>query len=239
MDWTQPIDAYCERLGPGFWAEPFNALSNVAFLVAAGVGLSLWQRRGARFGTAADDGQVEPSAHLNSLWLALLVGVIGAGSFLFHTFANRWSVLADVIPIAVFIYVYFGLALYRLIGLAGWISLGATALFLAASLAADPFLARIVGSSSGYVPALLAMVGIGWQLSAKQRPGAKLVLSAGATFAVSLGFRMADQPFCAGWPLGTHFVWHILNAVTLGLLLIAMLRASDARQRPDRPAARN
>ena len=32
--WTRQIDIYCERLGPGFWAEPVNALSNGAFLVA-------------------------------------------------------------------------------------------------------------------------------------------------------------------------------------------------------------
>jgi len=29
------IDLYCERLGPGIWAEPINALTNLAFLVAA------------------------------------------------------------------------------------------------------------------------------------------------------------------------------------------------------------
>jgi hypothetical protein len=37
MDQTifDPIDAYCERLGPGLWAEPLNALTNLAFIVAA------------------------------------------------------------------------------------------------------------------------------------------------------------------------------------------------------------
>ena len=35
MAWTDPIDAYCERLGPGFWAEPLNAWTNLAFLLAA------------------------------------------------------------------------------------------------------------------------------------------------------------------------------------------------------------
>ena len=24
MDWTRQIDAYCERVGPEFWAEPLN-----------------------------------------------------------------------------------------------------------------------------------------------------------------------------------------------------------------------
>jgi hypothetical protein len=37
MDQTifDPIDAYCERLGPGLWAEPLNAVTNLAFIVAA------------------------------------------------------------------------------------------------------------------------------------------------------------------------------------------------------------
>lgn len=30
-----PVDIYCERLGPSFWAEPFNAVTNASFLIAA------------------------------------------------------------------------------------------------------------------------------------------------------------------------------------------------------------
>ena len=29
------IDLYCERTGPGLWAEPVNALTNLAFFAAA------------------------------------------------------------------------------------------------------------------------------------------------------------------------------------------------------------
>ena len=229
MDWTQPIDAYCERLGPGFSAEPFNAVSNIGFIIAAATGLMLWRKRSHR--CHGNDRSIERTG----LWLALLVGVIGVGSALFHTFANRWSSLADVIPIAIFIHVYFCLALYRLVGLPGWIALAATALFFGASFLADPFLTRIVGSSSGYVPALLAMLGIGAALLVRAKPGGGMILTAAATFAVSLGFRIADMPLCADWPLGLHFLWHVLNAVTLGLLLVAALPAPGGRARA--PAA--
>ena len=37
----QTIDAYCERTDPGYWAEPVNALTNLAFLLAA---LIAWRR---------------------------------------------------------------------------------------------------------------------------------------------------------------------------------------------------
>jgi hypothetical protein len=33
--WSIPIDLYCERVSPSFWAEPVNAVSNLAFLIAA------------------------------------------------------------------------------------------------------------------------------------------------------------------------------------------------------------
>lgn len=42
------IDIYCERIDPTFWAEPLNAVSNGAFLIAAfAAGYLVWQRRPA------------------------------------------------------------------------------------------------------------------------------------------------------------------------------------------------
>src|SRR3954454_10036771 len=117
-DWTAPIDAYCERIDASFWSEPINALSNAAFLVAAAIAFARWRRAGA--------------SDLPVLFLIATVAVVGIGSFLFHTFANRWSRLADVIPIAVFIYGYFGLAMRRFLELGLAASAGLT---LASSLA--------------------------------------------------------------------------------------------------------
>ena len=102
MDWTAAVDAYCERTNESFWAEPLNAWSNLAFFAASVIGLSLWSLRGGR--------------DRIGLILCLLVAVIGAGSFLFHTFATRWASLADIIPIALFVYIYFALALSRFFG---------------------------------------------------------------------------------------------------------------------------
>jgi hypothetical protein len=31
--------------------------------------------------------------------------------------------------------------------------------------------------------------------------------------------RSLDMPLCAGWPVGTHFLWHLLNALLLYLLV--------------------
>ncbi|GGE21511.1 membrane protein [Aureimonas endophytica] len=222
MSWTDPIDAYCERLGPGFWAEPVNALSNAAFLLAALAAFRLWRKRNRN---AARPDRA-------SLVLTGLVAVIGTGSFLFHTFADRWSVLADTIPIALFIYAYFGLALARFGALPPWRAAVATAGFLAASLLlAEPLFAPLVGSSAGYVPALLALFGIGLWLKRRSRAGGEALLAAGTVFLVSLALRTADLPLCDSWPLGTHFGWHILNALVLFLLLRAAIGHQPASER--------
>jgi hypothetical protein len=41
MNWLSPVDAYCERTGPEYWSEPVNAVTNLAFLIAAVV---IWPR---------------------------------------------------------------------------------------------------------------------------------------------------------------------------------------------------
>src|SRR5512144_698817 len=97
--WYTPVDGYCERVSDGFWAEPLNALTNAAFLIAAVVAF-VWTRRAERC----------------DLGLELLIGitaVIGLGSFLFHTLATRWAAIADIVPILLFIVVYLGLVARR------------------------------------------------------------------------------------------------------------------------------
>jgi uncharacterized membrane protein YfcA len=99
MDWSTPIDQYCERIDASFWSEPANALTNIAFLIAAAVAFASWRRAGGRDWPA--------------LALIAVVVVVGLGSFIFHTVATRGARLADIIPIAVFIYGYLLLALRR------------------------------------------------------------------------------------------------------------------------------
>ena len=47
-----PVDLYCERTGAGLWAEPANALTNLAF-IAAGL-WGVWQVRRYRTGAFAE-----------------------------------------------------------------------------------------------------------------------------------------------------------------------------------------
>jgi hypothetical protein len=210
MEWFTPIDLYCERLGEGLAAEPLNALSNAAFFVAAAYGLLAARRAHADW----------------PVWLlAVLAGIVGAGSLAFHTFANRWSMLADVIPIAIFIYGFFGFALRRLLRL----SWSMTAIGILALLAANLVVSRytppvLLNGSIGYVPALVAAIAVALMLRAEQHPAYRHFAAAAVIFALSLVFRTADRIACGTIPIGTHFLWHILNATVIGLYLEAAAR---------------
>lgn len=209
--WFEPVRAYCERTDAGFWAEPVNALTNAAFLLAAG--LAVRRARG--------DGPV--------LALAAVVFVVGLGSFLFHTLANRWSMLADVIPIAVFIYGYFALAMIRFFGLRPLVATAVTLAFAAFNLGLTPGLDALTGRSVAgltngsidYVPAILALLGVGLALLPRAPGTARSVLVTAGIFLVSLTFRTVDVASCGSLPLGTHFLWHVLNAAVLYRLLVA------------------
>jgi hypothetical protein len=40
-----------------------------------------------------------------------------------------------------------------------------------------------------------------------------------ALLVVSLTFRSVDLTACGAWPVGTHFMWHLLNAAMLGWMI--------------------
>jgi antibiotic biosynthesis monooxygenase (ABM) superfamily enzyme len=57
------------------------------------------------------------------------------------------------------------------------------------------------------------------RLKRRRHPAAPALLVTAGVFAVSLTFRTLDQPLCVAWPLGTHWLWHLLNAVVLARLM--------------------
>ncbi|QGY00516.1 hypothetical protein MMSR116_00195 [Methylobacterium mesophilicum SR1.6/6] len=222
MDWYEPIGAYCERGSAGFWAEPANALSNGAFLLAAAA--AAWRAFKA-----------EPPDRI-CLGLAGLIAVVGVGSFLFHTLAVYWSMLADVIPIALFIYAYLALALRRFLRLAPLRVAVAIAGFALFGFALAPTLdgltgtdvSRLTNGSIDYLPALLALFGTAW--AATGRPEERLLRTGrrlagiGVLFLISLAARTADQAACVVVATGTHPLWHVLNAVVLYALVATAIR---------------
>jgi hypothetical protein len=227
MEWSATIDIYCERLSPAFWAEPVNALTNASFVLAA-----IW---GAV--TARRLGVSHPVA-----WLLIgLAALIGLGSFLFHTHATVWAALADVAPIWTFVAVFVMAAMRYLIGLPPARVALLSGLVIAAALLTGWLLAMTEGTqaaptpdplngSGQYAPALLALIVFAILTRWRGHPSANWIAGATGVFLISLTFRTLDRDICGAIPLGTHFLWHLLNGLTIGLLLQMFLRTADLRR---------
>lgn len=203
MNWVTPIDGYCERTGPGLWAEPVNALTNLAFILAAVI--MLRRTRG----------------HVMAQMLCLVLFSIGIGSALFHTFATLWAALADTLPIGIFILLYLYAVNRDIAGASGRVALGAVVLFFPYAYLvvlvfdAIPFL-RI----SGFywtVPLLLLVYGLA--LQARHPAAARGLLIGAALLSLSIILRSLDEILCTALPLGTHFLWHCLNGLMLGYMI--------------------
>jgi hypothetical protein len=215
MALNDPIDLYCERLGPGLWAEPLNAVSNLAFFAAAAGAYWLWKREGR------DDRFI--------LLLIGLAALVGLGSTLFHVFATRWGLFADTIPIGIFVVAFLVYSLRRFLGQSAVMTAVWIAIFLAVAAALPRLLPPGFLNNSGfYFPVLGALLILGvvlWAKGGKQKWIGGAYLCAAALFALSLSFRIIDIAVCAEFPHGTHFLWHCLNGTLIFVMLWIAIRA--------------
>ena len=203
MDWTRAIDAYCERTDPTYWSEPVNAVTNLAFMVAA---LVMWRRtRGLAMGRV----------------LCAVLFLIGVGSWLFHTHATPWAALADTAPIMAFTLVYIYLANRDFWGLPFSVAaLGALA-YIPYSAALTPLFGALpfLSISSFYWPLPVLIFAYAALLRHRFPVLARNLALGAAMLCLSLAARSLDESLCAAFPMGTHFLWHILNAVMLGWMI--------------------
>jgi hypothetical protein len=133
----EPIDAYCERTSAAYWAEPVNAVTNAAFLIAAVI---MWRRTAGL-----------PLARA----MCGVLAAIGVGSHLFHTHANGLTAALDVGPILIFILLYMFAATRDVLGLGTWWAAGAVLAFFPYAMLTVPLFDRVMpflGSSAGYAP---------------------------------------------------------------------------------------
>ena len=233
MTLGERVYIYCERgTSEALWAEPINVISNAGFFLAALIfwQLLLWRPPEKR---SAD----------HYLFVALVFAIC-FGSIAFHVYADQASALADVIPIGVFMLVYLGFALNRFLTVPpGW-TVFLVVLFAGLTAAATqihcwdggvgfasaaPDGAKVcMNGSVGYLPALGALIVVSMLLMERRHKAAPYVLAATLIFMVSILLRSLDMAYCGsvvveGRDTGTHFIWHLLNALVLFLLMRASL----------------
>jgi hypothetical protein len=218
MDWFKAVDGYCERVDVAFWSEPINAITNVTFLIAA---IWVWRR---------------PELTVMGRVLTIILALIGIGSFLFHTFAQTWAGLADVLPIMVFILVYIYVAtrdyfhatrVFSFLAMIGFFPFAAGVGWLISDL-------NVLGSTRGYIPVPILILIYAYLLRHKMPDVARGLTIGVGILVVSMVARWADEPLCQTHPMGTHFLWHILNAVMLAWMIEVYRRHMLAGNRAKR-----
>jgi hypothetical protein len=211
MALTDYVDLYCERVAPGLWAEPLNALSNVAFLIAAGM-------------LAAKLPRVRVAASIGSLPVLLLL--VGLGSLAFHLVANVWTGWLDTGFILAFACAFF-YAFFRHVAHASRpFSAAITFGFFWLSFGAKYWLPSLgLNGSEAYLPMLIGLIGMSAYVRRYPRMFGHFFVAA-LLFLVSVSLRTVDRAVCDALPMGTHFVWHLLNAVILYILTAAIIEKS-------------
>ena len=212
MEFSTYIDQYCERVAPGIWAEPLNFWSNFAFILVACV---LYYLR-----------RQQPGFSREQRILLVQIFCVGIGSALFHSVATLGTMVFDILPIACFLLTYIFFATRYLQGIGSRKAL----LILVAFLLLSALLGLAIpgswlGGSEYYLGTLVALVlfsRANWGLAAARQPQVKRYYQIAAwLFAAAVLCRSLDQRVCHLVPFGTHFMWHILDAVVAGIAVRA------------------
>lgn len=199
--WFNSLDIYCERLDASFWAEPINAISNLSFIVA---GFFLWRLRSSR-----------------SKLMAILIIVIGLGSFSFHTFANRLTGLIDVLAIALYLVTFAFLIPKQWSRNSILIQLGSVLLLILSIVLAQLLISYLKPALPWlppgiYLGAWLALIMYALATQYSNLSAARFLWMAVIVFPASLLSRQIDMPLCDSIG-GSHWLWHLLNGLTLYL----------------------
>jgi hypothetical protein len=189
---------YCERVGHGPFDEPLNAISNLAFAIAAVL--------------AAMRIRAFPGASSGAKQLPWTLGAVAVGSTLYHTFRSPVTFVVDLLPLIAFILGAIFLVLRRImtrssevIGVGtAFIGLQIVVLFVVPNDYLNGSTPHVL--TFGFI--LLLMVPI------TRRYGSLVlqVVPIATLYALGIVFRTVDMALCPWLPTGTHFLWHIAGA---------------------------
>ena len=203
MNWFETIDGYCERIDASFWSEPLNAVTNAVFLMAA-----IWVLRREELNNKARA-------------LAFLLGMIGIASFLFHSVATAWAGALDVLFILLFTLLYIFVATEDFLGLPRRSALVVTLGYFPFSVVVDWLTLPLsfLGSTRIYIP-ILILITLYSLILYKKFPYLSRGLAMGALLlTISMFARSVDLPLCETISTGTHFLWHVINAIMLAWMI--------------------
>jgi hypothetical protein len=150
---------------------------------------------------------------------------------LFHTLGTRWAEWGDVIPITLFLALYLWIAFSKFLRLPAVWCVALIVLIVGTTFAAEARVSpAFLSGGALYVPIVMTLVVLGAVLLRTQPVAGGGVIAAAAVFLVSLTVRTLDGPVCGGFATGTHFLWHVCNAIVLYILTtVAILHGQIVR----------
>lgn len=206
-----PIPIYCERGSSlEFFAEPLNAISNIAIIFAS---LGIY-----RLLTKNKIQKIEYKV------VPILIVSIGVGSFLWHATRYPYALILDAVPVALSFALITYIFLDKLIGnkiLALLIAiLLLPARFFISSFAPTDIISSLIRN---LINATAFLVIILWTFKkygkvAFEGFGILIIY----LFAITM--RSVDLQVCPTFYIGTHFLWHILNALAVYLALRFLIK---------------
>jgi hypothetical protein len=214
----------CERTALGPFEEPLNMISNMLFFMVA-IALIRYYRS-------------HPDLRGKWIWdlhvLTGLIMLIGVGSTVFHTVPSTTTELMDIIPIVVFIVLFFTSIIVRV----GKTGVFQTIVCLLAFTGTSHFFVtqfpNALNDSIGYLSSMGALVMIAIYLHMKRRPSSHQFLLAALLGVISLFFRSVDNSACEVLSTGTHFLWHTLNAALIYVVMKQLIRNVNREARIER-----
>ena len=212
------LDHYCERVTTVTWDEPFNIFSNLAFLLVA---YFIYQK-------ASSNLSADNKAYLDIWILTGLIVVIGTGSATWHVLAEYWALWIDRIPILIFISLYLLSCLVRILRLSVAKTIVIFCVYhLINSLVLAVLPAETLNGSLFYIPTAIFLFGINLMLWLESNPARYYFTTGSVLFFIAIFFRTIDLTACAVFPVGTHFVWHLLVASTIYVLMLALIDSTN------------
>lgn len=217
----------CERHSDGMWGEPFNAFTNLAFI---GVALALFRYY-----------RKNPDLHGFRVYdihvLTFLIFCIGVCSTIFHMFPSKTTEIIDIVPIVLFINLFFISTVVRITRCKWMETLVCYIAFVGFTHMLVTHFPNALNDSIGYLSTMSALCVIAFYLNVKRRFTARAFLVAALLGVVSLFFRSIDNAVCDKIPFGTHFIWHMLNATLIYILMMQLIRNVNRRARMLREAS--
>lgn len=205
----------CELQSNHLVSQPVNLLTNAAFLIASYLIYRLIRKNRIK-----EKGII-----------TLFIGsvLIGLGSIAHHAVPNNFTLLLDGLPIYLFLFLALYHLIHALIPNKGY-SVLLSVIYVFVNFLA-PIAIRIPFDPNAVTPilnlAFLLLITV--FLSRKYKKPTNFLIWAMGSYTLATVFFLLDEKICSQFPIGTHFLWHIFNAMTI-YFLVRFIASTKAKQ---------